>query len=37
MKFLNMENFNMNIRKYIQIIFKCHYENVYAPIEFIAN
>jgi hypothetical protein len=30
-----MKNFNINIQKIIQLIFKCHYENIYVSIEFI--
>jgi len=31
-----MVDFNINTRKYIQIILKCHYENVYVSIQFMA-
>lgn len=37
MQFLNMAYFNINTRKYIEIIFKSHYENVYVSIELMAN
>ncbi len=32
-----MEDFNINIRKWIQIILKCHYENFDLSIEFTTN
>jgi len=37
MQFLNMAYFNINTRKYIEIILKSHYENVYVSIEYMAN
>jgi hypothetical protein len=30
-----MKTFNINIQKRIELIFKCHYENIYVSIEFI--
>jgi hypothetical protein len=32
-----MKTFNINIQKKIQVIFKCHNENIYVSIEFITS